>query len=479
MKNSLNSPTQRTGIVATAAYKIAVTENELSIARQLVNLSKVELIAISGDALAIYVHLNGIPTLATSLPNNVIGFLAISDDSHAKLKSVARYWEVHGRRTPDCHQAKDQKSQKNLAAWIIDEIIETTKNTTLRNISLMRELTNLRIAHEETQSAFYALERYAESNFELARQQILVLEPTQNLVQLSPEHNLLRQLIPVVSVGVSDVSLHIAAPPTDTNGKLNVTLKLIESGKDVAKWVVPTTSLQSNWVRLSLQEAIGVDEQSLALSIAWTGAGTISLSAGPSHPDPKWCATIQDVPTTRTIALKVWRGLPGTRPTKAASTYNRFQMAAERWLVDDDQMRGVENTSAYPECVQYVEPLRALLVHPVDNNAILAKLSLAAPKGACQISASIESANSEAGPIDYAIAVGPPRGHKEVIRSINFDPGYVSGWVTLTGGTKSEIHLFLPESLETARDVYLATRVNKGNSNENCWAYFTKIRATS
>lgn len=126
--------------------------------------------------------------------------------------------------------------------------------------------------------------------------------------------------------------------------------------------------------------------------------------------------------------------------------------------------------------MRYIENLEAVLVHPNDTNAVLGKLPGSAPKGARHICADIEHGNANAGPIEYAIAVIDPNQKRSKNDTEKFKPGYISDWMALSAGTKSQVHLFLPAPLEAAGDIYLATRIRPGGSNENCWAYFKKIR---
>jgi hypothetical protein len=465
---------------SSACYKIGATTDELETIRSLLLPSKVEVIPLKGNALAIEVMVDGAAVAANTLPNNLIGFVALSKKSHAILEDISMHWEMHGHKlAPSCFLLEEQKNESLLNPWIIDQIIKANRDTAIRNVDLMRELTKIRIAHEETQRAFYALERYAETNFDLKRQQALALEPSTDMVQLNQDRRTVTQLVPTVSVGVCDIAIHIASAPTETTGRLDITLTAVESGKRVSSWTVPGISLQKSWIQLSLPRSLGVDEESLSLTVEWVGAGSISLSMACSHPDPKWCAIAKGAPLSRTLAMKVWRGLPHTAPTQASNAYDLTNVPTKRWLVDEGIMRNAENLSHMQEAVQYIEALGAVLVHPIDSKAVLARLSGSAPKGALHVWADVESGNKAAGPIEFAIAVASPLKGRGKTETIKFKPGYISEWITLPGGAKSEVHLFLPQALDNAEDIYLATRIKQGNSNENCWAYFKKIRATA
>lgn len=463
----------------TPCYKIGVTSDDIESVRALQLPSKIELIALRGNALSIEIMVDGAATVADALPNNLIGFVALTKKSYATLQEISMHWEVHGNKlAPACFIMEPKTSEPALSSWIIDQIIIANRETAIRNVSLMRELTKIRIAHEETQSAFYTLERYAEANFDLKRQQTVALEPSNKVMQLNKEQTTVTQLIPTGSVGVCGIGLHIGPTPTDTTDRLDISLTAVESGIQVGNWTVAAQSLTKGWIQLALPQSLGVDEESLSLTVKLTGTGTLALSTAFAHPDPKWCAIVNGVPTSRTLAMKVWRGLPHTRPTQSSNALEFPVENTKRWLVDDGQMKNVENLSNHKECVQYIEALEALLVHPIDSKAMLAKLSGSAPKGGRHIWADIESGNREAGTIEYAIAVAPPQKIRGKAEPVKFKPGYISEWVTLAGGAKSEVHLFLPQALDSAADIYLATRVKQGDSSDYCWAYFKKIRIT-
>lgn len=467
-------------VASTQTYKIGTTVEEYDLINQLSLPSQVELVAIRGNALAIEFVQGDVIQRLTSLPNNVIGFITTTEKGEVELGEISKHWELHGKKLgPACYRADSAIDSHSLSSWLIDQIIQSNQLTATRNVKLMRELTELRIAHEDSQRAFYNLERYAEANFELHRKLAFTLEPSNQAATLNSKTQTITQLLPSVSVGVSDIGLHVSTPPQSNSGKLEVSLQTVESSTQVGHWVIQASSLKKGWIQLSLQETLGVDEQSLSLTLKWTGNDSIALTLGCAHPNDKWCAFIQGQPSNRTLALKIWRGLPNVSPTLSPTSLAVSTATAGRYLVDEGALKSVQSDTSLKEYVRYIEHLGAILVHPNDSNPMLAKLANCAPKGTRHITADIEHGNKDAGFIEYAIGVSAVQVSSRKNDAIKFKPGFISDWIALSAGAKSQIHLVLPNTLEDTSDIYLATRIKAGDSNENCWAYFKKIRTTA
>ncbi|MBH3377817.1 MULTISPECIES: DUF6212 domain-containing protein [Pseudomonas] len=461
------------------AYKIGTTVDDFEEICRLDLPSQIEIIAVKGNALSIEFLQGDKAQRLNSLPNNLVGFIALSEKSHCEIEEISKHWELHGHKLgPACLKINSISEPDSLNSWLIDQIIKSNQLTSVRNVKLMRELTQLRIAHEESQRAFYNLERFAEANFELQRKLAVVLEPSSQAVTLDSKTHTITQLLPSVSVGVSDIGLHLSTAPKGVSGKLEVSLTAVETATQVGHWTIPTNSLKKGWIQLSLQNTLGIDEQSLSMTLKWSGGDSVSVSMGCAHPDPKWNALVLGQPSNRTLAIKIWRGLPSVSPTISPNSLAISQAEPNRWLVDENALKEIQSHDpTTTEFVKYIENLNAVLVHPNDTNAVLGKLAASAPKGARHFCADIEHGNAHADPIEYAIAVTDPHQSRSKNDTEKFKPGYISDWIALSAGANSQIHLFLPTPLEATGDIYLATRVRKGASNENCWAYFKKIRA--
>jgi hypothetical protein len=415
-----------------------------------------------------------------SLPHNLVGFIGISNKSLKELENVSDYWVKHGHDSPPNSLLIDAKvAPQHMFNWLISQLVRYQVSTAKRNVMLMRELSRIRISHEETLESYRALERYAEANFDLNRTQSLLIEPCSQAVTLKGDICTAVQLIPTVSVGISDISIYISAISSDADGYLQVKLNTVESAEQVGSWKIPLQNIPLKWLRLALPQSLSVDEQSVYTTISWCGAGSVSLSAGVSHPDPRWCVQVNGKAESRTLAMKAWRGLPQTRPTAASMSNPIDGLQEKRWLIAEDIMRCVENLSNNKDLVRYLEDPQAILVHPINGTPVLGKLTQAAPAGARHIWADIQNANKEASPIEYALAIAVPDGNMQEGKGVQFNPGFISEWLSVEGGAHSELHLFLPEPLIGAGDIYLATRLKPGHSNEKCWAYFKKIRATA
>lgn len=456
-------------------FNICIDYDEIETIKRLKLPENITLLPIRTQAERCEIYVNGNWTSVDFYPKNLIGFVSLKTKPNPNLEASIKFLQGYGSDMDiELYSLRDTT---DLLSWVIKKISFVHTTTSVRNVRLMRELAQLRVLHDDIQGAFSALEKYADANFSLYRKQILLIEPVVHTIELDKNRPNATQLVPTHSTGLSDIGIHIKKIDERADGILSISLLMLESNERVGHWNIPVASLPEDWIQLALPKCLGTDEQSLLIDIHWSGNAKLSLSLGVSHPDPKWCVNYQNNPQNRTLALKAWRSLPHTNPTQAASVLQLENHNTQRWLVSEDNLKTVQSASHSPECVQYIDAIRGILVHPIDATPTLACLKLAAPKTAQHIFADIYNASSAAGPVEFALAILSPD-RKSSTTPIKFEPSYISEWISLSGGSHSEIHLYLPAPLEIASDIYLATRIKPGASNANCNAQFIKIRAT-
>ena len=123
-----------------------------------------------------------------------------------------------------------------------------------------------------------------------------------------------------------------------------------------------------------------------------------------------------------------------------------------------------------------------MLVHPQPTGISFAKLETCFRAGAKHIMASIKTIAEDGPKIEYAIALA------KTTDSTNgaagelpiFREGFHSEWIRVEAMRRSQIHLFLPYTLDETADLYLMTRMPLGtNDCRYGWATFSDIYATS
>lgn len=415
------------------------------------------------------------------LPIRMIGLVSASREGEEQLKKIKELWRSEFQiEPPPALNITKSVEKSEILNWVIEQLVLLQEKTVRRNVSLMQSLVLVRTMHEETQEAFLRLERFAAVTFNLKREEVITLPPQGQTIRLgkNTEHNILQRL-PVSSLGLSDLGLHISTKPRTLVGQLQVVLRALETGEIVGSWNLDAGKLESGWFRLSLETCLGVDEQGLQAEIEWDGSSELSLSLGSQHPEERFCVTYGGKSTDRPLAFKLWRGLPGTSPALPSNLTSLDRGRPKKWVIGEDILQQVESIAAPPNHVRYVDGEKMILVHPVsDSVPSVARLPKACPVGAKHVSAQIYAAKEAINHIEFSLALTQTEDMRSGPGKPQTKPGHRSEWLRLAPGEISQVHLFLPESLSVATDLFLATRLATGESNQNCNAYFKNLYAS-
>ncbi|MFV3078073.1 DUF6212 domain-containing protein [Niveispirillum fermenti] len=463
-----------------ASPKIGVSVIDFADAVRFPWIEGVRILAFSAKGDALQVVDGGCIIPVKNVPVQMLGFLVLSESGDEEIAQVRLDWNnKFCCMPPPVFNAKMGIDPVKVLSWQSEQLIALQRDTARRNVRLMRDLAVIRVAHEETQEAFRRLEAFAMANLVLIQQEALTLEPMRHSVRLFGDATgLVEQLIPIGSVGVSDIAIHIDHAPADVTGFLRVRLCTVESDQVVGTWTVPASKLQPGWVRLSLREALGVDEQSLKLLVEWEGGDQLTLSLSYQHPDGRWCTRQGNHSFGRVLALQAWRGVPGTRTNRALNAVPVDEASTEpQWVLDAQTLRTAELVNGPEGYVRFVEDRRAVLVHPTDHTPTVARLAGACPAGAKHIWAQVETIHPEAGTVEYALVVAPTPEIGASRPKLPLPSGHISEWCAVPPCKKTEVHLFLPKPMQMSADLYLVTRMAPGDSNANCQALFSLVRA--
>ena len=106
-------------------------------------------------------------------------------------------------------------------------------------------------------------------------------------------------------------------------------------------------------------------------------------------------------------------------------------------------------------------------MRPVNGGMTVAKLPGALPAGVRRLTATIKTEDPDGPLVEYALlALGPRGGYRQVLTRgwLNGGRGGFSGWLAVHPDFATQIHLALPEPAERPLDLYLATRLAKGQA---------------
>ena len=417
-----------------------------------------------------------------AIPARLIGFISVSTDGAGQIEALRSAWMQQLKfSAPDAMACKTPVDFAEIQSWLVRRLVKAQTEMALRNSSLMRSLCVVRAEHEAVQEAFQRLESYAYATSLATRQIALALEPRKNellKIGVGPAAEV-RQLIPVSSLGVCDLAIHVLQVPSTQNGTLDVSLSTLEDACVVGTWSITSSQIRPGWLRLGLERALSADERSLSVSLLWSGAGEITLSLAEPHPEPRWCAIQRKKSASGPLSMKMWRSFPGTRAVPAANSQLNASVESRVRMLYSDDLRKVESAGSSQEGIWFDEGGNSLLVHPVMGAVAWARLSQVIPAGTVQIFADVETKNEKAGPVEYAIAVAPSAGKSRKGAPLQFKQGAISEWVCVDAMTQSQVHLHFDPAVQADHDLYLGTRLKAGDSNAFCWAHFRKIRVSN
>jgi hypothetical protein len=120
--------------------------------------------------------------------------------------------------------------------------------------------------------------------------------------------------------------------------------------------------------------------------------------------------------------------------------------------------------------VSFLEEEAALEVRPVNGTATIAKLPGALPAQARRLTATIKTEDPTGPLVEYALlALDPNDSHEPIFNRTATDGelGGFSGWLPIHPDFTTQIHVNLVEPAIKPLDLYLATRIARGQAAES------------
>ncbi len=226
------------------------------------------------------------------------------------------------------------------------------------------------------------------------------------------------QLLPVSSLGVAGIALHLHSVPRD-GGELVVMLGYVENGEGVAEWTVPYAQLAANWNFLALPRACGGAARTLRLRISTTGTETVGLSLGYPIASERYTAR-SETPhpdlDLRPLAFRVFTGLPGVKPTRMPNMIAPTALLEGHFIEDYrlavellSQIVDVSVTPVVPEfqTVRFLEHENAVVCHPLPSGISAGTIGRAVEPGTISFSASAIIDHPKGAPAAVSFLLAP------------------------------------------------------------------------
>ncbi len=434
------------------------------------------------------VALDGTALSIAEVYANLAGCVAFSDRASEELTGIATAWNArYGTDLPATLTLSSPAAEASgqVVSWVIDQMVAQRSEQARRNVQLQKDLSQLRSTHEATQTAFQRLEQFVYSlggprrfvRFQLEalpRRAPLTLEPGDRA----------EQRLPCDSAGLSDVAVYLAEKPKDTEGTIDLSLELLESGEIKGKWTIPAKDVTAGWLRCALGVCLGADRQTPVLRVNWHGNSPLKLSRTMSHPDTRFCAARNGVAQGFTMACAAWASVPETGLPLPAGAHTNETIYPRRWVVPTEMMSAATVDS--PDgLVAFKEELGGLTVTPTSTGPCVARLVGGGSPGMRHLTCSVETKSETAPDIEYCLAIVPtlPKGRLMPSKA-DIEASIQSEWLRLPASHWAELHLILDTPIEQPCDICVMTRyagetpkIPEEPQDVNCC--FFEIRATA
>ena len=369
--------------------------------------------------------------------------------------------------------------------------IGQTEATAQRISLLQKQYLELRTLHENTQNAFAVVEDYLSQAKLPSLQLAFEYPPEQEYIALKSESTTftVKQLLPISSRTIAAVELHIADIHPKAQGTLVIKLKALDDDRFLANWAVPYSHLSPGWLKLDVPQIdLGYQKEVELLIEGITRISpSPSLSLGKVQLILEARVQLNEMSQERSLALRLWKGLPGTR--RAISPYTTFtSFSASSCSIPNDLKLGylgqitmsgvVEITPNLPQDdflhIEVIEEGRKILTHPrYGGEATIAMLPFCLPPKVNQLVATVATEHPEAGVIEYALAV-----IEEGIDPLTcFEPKNLtpakasSGWIAVEPNNQRQISLSIAP-VEQHRHIVMAAKLPVNGSYSFAWAHW-------
>jgi Family of unknown function (DUF6212) len=415
-------------------------------------------------------------------PTFCLALLAVSPAGKRDLDGLREAWSIGAEGFLPSATCVDVTDVPDAAATVhrslFEAIADAYGSSAARLLALRRQYAAFRIVHDQLQNAFDTVENF------LSRSQLpptwlaFACEPTETTVgpQTPDGPFRLTQLLPVPSQGLAAIELHSVAAAADASGSLAVAITTCEDARTLGEWAIPYAAVPNGWMFLDLPEIDIAPRQSVSLTAVWnTQSGKpplLSLTSRQPVPEAQ-VSLVGGEESRRSLAVRLHIGLPGSR--RVAHPYHigvrhqphisglghRLAPSALRGYAELDPVPGRE------PLVTLLDDAAAIEVRPVNGSVTIAKLPGALPAGARRLTATIKTEDPDGPLVEYALlALGPRGGYRQVLKRgrLNGEHGGFSGWLAVHPDFMTQIHLTLSEPADNPLDLYLATRLAKGQA---------------
>jgi tetratricopeptide (TPR) repeat protein len=428
-------------------------------------------------------------------PGFFLGFITATADKQ-ELDPLIEWWQqtptntlppqltISAELPPDAFRAE---------FWqlMFARLTQTNRDVAQRINTLQQQYLELRTLHEDTQNAFAAVEDYLNQAKLPPLQLAFEHLPEKDAPAILTQTETITQLLPISSRGLAAIELHFEPINAQARGMLKIELKTPEDRANLAKWQIPYQQISGGWLPLDLPNIDLSYPKEVVLSIfPQTELGPPpSLSAGKIQPIPEARAHADESELERSLALRLWQGLPGTRrslsPYRVSTVENELEAISTGYLGARTLARITEitpnlSTEDFPH-IAWLEEGEKILTHPREGGkATVAMLPFSFPSQATKITATVITENAEASAIEYALVLSDGEIDPTTYIKGDFSRSIAnSGWISIEPNAQHQIHLNLEQPVDRHYHIILATRLPASGHWAYAWAHWLNFFISS
>ena len=425
------------------------------------------------------------------VPNFCLGLVSFSQSGKEELIKFTQWWSK--RSSPQLPVPPLIELDPNLEITVLQaefwqqmygQMEQSTYAVAERIATLQKQYLSLRTLHENMQNAFATVEDYLSQSKLPPLQLNFDNQPVKNLIGptnfVDSSSSQLKQLLPLSSRGLAMVELHVVKKYDNISGYLTIRLVACENNACFAQWQIPYQQLPDGWLNLDLPAIDLERKREVELVIEWnTNIGPApSLSLGQIQHIPEVQARNGETKLDRSLAFRLWTGLPGTR--KVTSPYllpineEDKESISLGYLGQGAMARLREVTPNLPTDesphIQVLDNGAEILTHPrSDGSPTIAMLPFCFPVDANYLTATVATKHDEADIVEYAIAIIKPGTNPKISLNSNLALAF-SGWIGVEANVPRQISVQLNSKIDEPCHIVLATKLAESSASFCAWA---------
>ncbi|MGK7892505.1 MAG: DUF6212 domain-containing protein [Xenococcus sp. (in: cyanobacteria)] len=425
------------------------------------------------------------------IPNFCLGLVTFSQAGKEELLKLTQWWTE--KSSPQLPVPPLIELDSNLEITVLQaefwqrmysQMELSTSAIAGRIATLQKQYLSLRTLHENMQNAFATVEDYLSQSKLPELQLNFDNQPVKKLIDptdfADSEPAPLKQLLPLSSRGLAMVELHVVKKYDNVSGHLTVQLTACEDNACFAKWQIPYQQLSDGWLNLDLPVIDIGRKREVELIIEWhTNIGPApALSLGEIQHIPEVQARYGETRLDRSLAFRIWTGLPGTRKVTSPYLFPIEEEAKQSinlgYLGQGALAKVKEVTPNLPTDesahIQALDHGAEILTHPRnDHTPTIAMLPFCFPINANHLTATVNTKHEEADIVEYAMAIIKPGNDPKT--SLNPDSALAfSGWIPVEANVPRQISVQLTSKIDEPCHIVIATKLAKGSVPFCAWA---------